>query len=167
MTGAVSGAAVNPIARVVRVILTVGLAAVLIVAGGLKLSDPGRFAVDIANFRLWPALAPKLAAVLPAMEIVTGAALLLLRGGWQRSAALAATLLFGLFAFAVAWAWLKGIDVACGCFGAAAETSPVTGRTLLRNALLFAAALGLTVWPSSAPRPQPPATRPDEALSRP
>lgn len=134
-------------ARAAHGLLRVGLGAVLIAAGALKLADPNRFASDIANFQLLPALAPLFAAVLPTTELVAGGALLLLRGGWQRAAAFVATVLFAMFSFAVGWAYLKGIDVNCGCFGGGAGQAPIDALTLLRNAALLGSAVALTVWP--------------------
>jgi putative oxidoreductase len=122
-------------------VLRLGLAAVLLIAGALKLRDPAAFATEIANYRLAPALAPHVAATLPAVEVVLAVALAALPLVWRRAAALAATALLATFAAAVASAYLRGIDVACGCFGTGGD--PIGGLTLARNVALLSAAVAL------------------------
>jgi hypothetical protein len=57
-----------------------------------------------------------------------------------RAGAAAALLLLGGFTLVLARVVRRGLDVSCGCFGAA-SAAPVTGVTLLRNALLLVAAV--------------------------
>src|SRR5258708_38442651 len=87
---------------------------VFLVAGVLEVLDPARFAADIDHFRLLPyfAVAP-LALYLPWLEIICGLAVFV--GASRRSALV---LLFGLtivFIFAIASAWMRGLDIRCGC----------------------------------------------------
>jgi Methylamine utilisation protein MauE. len=89
---------------------------VFIVAALPKLADPAAFARDIANYRLMPGvMAGALAVYLPWLELVLGCAL------WVPNARPAARVLgFGLlaaFAFVLLSALVRGLDVACGCFG--------------------------------------------------
>ena len=121
-----------------------GLGALLVVAGALKLRDPGAFATEIANYQLLPALAPILAAALPLAEVLIGAALLLAPAGWRRPAALAAAALFVMFFLAVATAFARGINTECGCFGTGG--GPITALTVLRNIVLIGAAAALLRW---------------------
>ena len=122
-------------------ILRLGLGAMLLVAGGLKLRDPTTFATEIANYQLWPALAPYLAASLPTAEVLVGVALLALPLSWRRPAALAALALFAMFLLAVGSAYFRGINIECGCFGTGG--GPITALTLLRNLGLIAAAAAI------------------------
>jgi putative oxidoreductase len=127
--------------RVAAAVLRVGLAALLVVAGLLKLRDPAAFATEISNFQLLPALAPHLAVTLPAIEILTGLLLLGASSPWRRAAALTALALMVVFTGAVASAFTRGLDVSCGCFGSGG--APVSALTILRNLALVAAAGGL------------------------
>ena len=110
--------------------LTGGLFAV---AGALKALDPARFAADIDHYRLLPyfAVAP-LALYFPWLEIVCGLAMI--TGAARRSALLLLFALIVVFTAAVAAAWARGLDITCGCFGAASAV-PLS-LALVRNAVL-------------------------------
>lgn len=110
------------------------LAGVLVLAGGLKLVDPARFAAEIAGFRLVEGgLAGGLAVYLPWLEVAVAVGLVF---GQTRGAArvLAGVLLAG-FSLVLASAWLRGLDVRCGCFGGADPGALAAG--LGRNAVLL------------------------------
>jgi uncharacterized membrane protein YphA (DoxX/SURF4 family) len=130
--------------------LRLGLGALFLVAGALKLRDPYAFALEIANYQLLPGLAPWLAATLPAVELVIGLALVAGPRPWARAGALAATLLLVLFTVAVASAVARGVNISCGCFGG--DSGPVTWLTVLRDVALVAAALWVYARPEDAPR---------------
>ena len=122
-------------ARLVSVLvlaLEFGLALVFLWAGALKALDPGAFARDIGNYRLLPALPSALLALyLPWLEIAAGAVLVLRqlrRGALALLCALSLT-----FTGALALAWVRGLDITCGCFGGA---SSGMGVALVRAALL-------------------------------
>jgi putative oxidoreductase len=126
-------------------VLRVLLAAVFAYAAVPKLIDPSEFATGIQNYRVVPdTLVGYLALFVPAFELVIALGLLL--PGYQRGAALLATVLLVVFGGAMAQARWRGIDLSCGCFGAVleAKVSWVTvARTLALGALsavlLFAA----------------------------
>lgn len=130
------------------------VAAALATAGGLKALDPAAFAEDIGRYRLVsPFVAGLTGVYLPWLEIALAAGLLAPRA---RVAArwLAAGLLVA-FCAALASTVARGIDVRCGCFGAAAATG--AGWALARNAGLLAC-LGVGAWaarvrPAPTPRP--------------
>ena len=92
------------------------LAGVFLYAGVLKALDPQEFVLDVRSFQAvrdpWAAV---IALGLPWLEILCGVALLL--GGWVRGACLVLTGLLLAFAGAFIQAWVRGIDVTCGCFG--------------------------------------------------
>jgi putative oxidoreductase len=115
------------------VALRIVLGGLFIYSGGIKLLDPGAFQIDIANFDLIPiGISGVVAVGLPWLELVCGLALLtnrLLQGG-----ALLLGLLMAVFILFVASAWTRGLDVACGCFGASDATPDYPlwiGRNLL------------------------------------
>jgi len=126
---------------VLVLLLRLAVGAVLIVAGLLKLRDPTAFATEIANYQLLPAGAAWLAAVLPAVEVVVGASVLALPQAWRRGGAGAALALFVLFTGAVGSAYLRRINIDCGCFGTGG--GPIGVLTLVRNLTLTVAALAL------------------------
>jgi putative oxidoreductase len=117
------------------------LGGVFVVAGVLKLRDPVTFTNDIANYQLWPALAPLVATVLPALEVVVGVALLALRAPWRRAAALCAGGLMVVFTAAASSALARGLDVGCGCFGSASGAGTIGWLTIARDLGLIAAAV--------------------------
>jgi len=125
------------------------LAAVFALAAVPKLIDPGNFANDLLNYRLLPeSLVGLFALFVPALELVIAAALLWPR--YQRGAALLSTVLLVGFAAAMAQARIRGIDLSCGCFGAAFE-SKVSWLTVARSMLLAAvSAVPLFLLPLSA-----------------
>ncbi|MGA3006540.1 MAG: MauE/DoxX family redox-associated membrane protein [Opitutaceae bacterium] len=115
------------------------VAGVFLLAGVLKALDPASFARDIDHYRLLPyfAAAP-LALYLPWLEITCGLAVL--AGPARRSALV---IIFGLtvvFMVAVASAWMRGLDIRCGCFGAVSAVP--LWQALVRDIVLF----GLILW---------------------
>jgi putative oxidoreductase len=152
--------------RVAMHILRLSIAALLLYAGFVKVADRGAFAGQIDNYRLVePTTATILAAYIPWLELVLGTALLFRR--MYLASLLLATMLMLLFSVALARAWHRGLDIACGCFGSTQITT-ATGAPLLRNVLILAALVVLMVWdrrhsptstPAEAPRtaqsPQP------------
>jgi uncharacterized membrane protein YphA (DoxX/SURF4 family) len=96
---------------------------VFLVAGVLKVLDPAHFAADIDHFRLLPyfAVAP-LALYLPWLEIICGLAVFV--SAWRRSALVLLLVMTVVFIAAITSAWMRGLDIRCGCFGAA-STAPL------------------------------------------
>jgi putative oxidoreductase len=138
------------------VLLRLVLGGLMLVAGALKLRDPAGFAVEIANYQLLPVLSPYLAATLPAVEVVLGIGLLIAPAIWRRAAAVGAAILFAMFAVAVGSAYLRDINIACGCFGGGGDA--IGPLTLARNVSLLvgvAALLVLDVGSGSAKTPGP------------
>ncbi len=116
------------------------LAGVFLFAGALKAFDPQEFLLDVRSFQVlgdpWAAC---LAMGLPWLEIFCGIALLL--GGWTRGACLVLGVLLVVFAAAFVQAWVRGIDVTCGCFG---KTENKTN--FVQSLGIDAALLALTVF---------------------
>jgi uncharacterized membrane protein YphA (DoxX/SURF4 family) len=133
------------------------LGGVLFYAGFVKLGSGYQFAETIANFRLLPAQANQvLAVVLPWCEIATG--LLLIFGVWVRAAGLLATGFFVVFALAVASALARGLDIECGCFGTGSASRVGLYALLVDVAWLLCAALVL--WRAQEAGPSEPAAQP-------
>ena len=128
------------------------LGALFVVAGISKGLDPAAFAQEIANYQLLPALAPHLAIVLPAMEIVAGLALVVGPAPWRQAGAAAIALLLLALTGAVTLAVARGLDISCGCFGAGGDR--VSGWTVARNLALLSVA-GLLTVKTGPPRDKP------------
>jgi len=107
-----------------------------VVAGALKALDPASFAADIDHYHLLPyfALAP-LALYLPWLEIVCGLAVIA-SCGFRRSALILLLALAVVFTGAIVSAMIRGLDISCGCFGAA-SAMPLS-YALVRNVVLLA-----------------------------
>jgi uncharacterized membrane protein YphA (DoxX/SURF4 family) len=89
---------------------------VWIVAGALKLSDPAAGVQAVRAYQLLPsAVVPTVGQLLPVLEVVVGAALVL--GLLTRGAAVVSGLLCVGFVVGIASAWARGITIDCGCFG--------------------------------------------------
>lgn len=141
----------GPGRRIVNTAILLLLAGVFLYAGAIKAIAPDQLAVDISHYRLAPAWAiGPLAFYLPWIEIAAGLALLwrpLRRGG-----CLVIAVLLLVFIAATASAWLRGLDIRCGCFGAA---SGATGNHLwsIGRNLLLLAGVAFIAW-QAVLRPQ-------------
>lgn len=111
------------------------LAGVFLAAGLPKIQDPLAFATAIEGFHLTSgSLTLWIAIILPWLELVIALGLLT---PWLKRAS--ATLVAGLLALFIALhasAWLRGLDIHCGCFGESAD-SPDYHWLILRNLALL------------------------------
>ncbi|MGD7787874.1 MauE/DoxX family redox-associated membrane protein [Propionibacteriaceae bacterium Y1700] len=132
-------------------VVRLALAAVLIIAGALKVADPQQAVRAVAAYELLPAaITPIVGFALPWLEIALAA--LLLCGFLTRGAAVATGVLMVVFIAGVASAWARGLSIDCGCFGgggqvAAGETAYLS--EILRDLGFIAMAAFLTIWPRS------------------
>lgn len=123
--------------KMIVLLLRVIVGGVFFYAGVLKAMDPALFAKDVDNYRLLPiAGAAAVALYLPWLEIFAGAALAM--GVWGRGASLVIAGLLAAFFIAIISAWMRGLDIVCGCFGHTAGKSNYP-LSLLIDAALFAA----------------------------
>jgi uncharacterized membrane protein YphA (DoxX/SURF4 family) len=126
-----------------------GLAAVWLVSGMLKALDPAQTRIAVQAYDVVPpGLVDAVARTLPLTELVLGT--LLLVGAFTRWAAIATGALLVVLMTAIAQAWIRGLSIDCGCFGAGgvvAEGSTRYPQELARDAGLLALALWLLVRP--------------------
>jgi uncharacterized membrane protein YphA (DoxX/SURF4 family) len=120
------------------------LAGVFVMAALPKIQDPVAFATSVGGFRvIGPELAAWVALSLPWLELVIGVGILL--PAIRRTSGALIGLLLALFIGLHVSAWVRGLDINCGCFGA--ETGEVSSDyqwLIVRNiALLLAVALVL------------------------
>ena len=125
-----------------------GLAAVWIVAGALKVGDLAASARAVHAYRLMPYEAAKVVgAVQPFLEIALG--LLLLIGLAVRLSAGISAVLLIVFVAGIVSAWSRGLAIDCGCFseGGAlgAGQSPQYASEIARD-VGFLLLAGILLW---------------------
>jgi uncharacterized membrane protein YphA (DoxX/SURF4 family) len=120
-----------------------GLAAIFILSGLLKLKDPGAFAHAIAQYDLVPGgVIPLLAIGLPVVEILAGVGLLFdLKGSL--------TVISGLMLFFIiilGYAILHDLDIDCGCFTLEELQEKTTVKQAFHRDLIMLAAIAFLYW---------------------
>jgi putative oxidoreductase len=149
------------IADWIALALRVFLGGFYVVAGGVKIGDPGKFAEAVANYRLLPHELINLVAItLPWIEIVAGVALI--AGVWLRSSVWLINAMTIMFIAAIASAVSRGLSIECGCFGT------VGGRSVGLIAIaedVGLLACGLWVAWRAAHRREPGAAREEAAVA--
>lgn len=117
------------------------LGGVFLWAGVTKIVNPGQFAALIGNYQFFPPeVIPAIAVLLPWVEIVCGAMLVvnkLTAGGALIASALLAAFI-GLHAISL----VRGIDVVCGCLSLSEEAGSDIWLSIFRNTLL----MGAGIW---------------------
>lgn len=123
------------------VLLRGALATIFIYAGVIKMIAPQDFADSIATFRILPAfLLPIVALALPPFEVLVGG--LFLAGRFKRQAAASIFILAIAFSTALLQAWVRKLDVDCGCFGSHRPGDWNSWGSLGRSLLI----LGFSGW---------------------
>lgn len=123
-------------------------AAVFLYAGGLKAYDPTAFLADVRSFALLPdPYAAWLALALPWLEILSGLAVL--TGVLRRGGLLLLNAALLAFLAAILQAWVRGISIHCGCFGAQQGASEYV-ELVVRDVALLALGLWLQ-WHCARP----------------
>lgn len=89
---------------------------VLLVAGGLKITDPYGSATSVRAYQILPVhIANFLGFVLPFIEV--GLGIFLIIGIWVKYVSILSSAIMVIFVIAIAQAWIRGISLDCGCFG--------------------------------------------------
>ena len=124
---------------------------VWIVAGALKFPDPAASVRAVRAYDLLPeVVVPTVGHLLPVVEVVIGAALVV--GLLTRPVAAVSALLFVAFVVGIASAWARGLSIDCGCFGGGGFDADATEQypwEIARDVGLLALSLWLVVRPSS------------------
>lgn len=106
----------------VGTLVRLGLAAVWLVSGGIKASDPNQTYIAVKAYDLLPdGMVSPVAAAVPFLELALGV-LLLVGLGTRLTAVLSGVVLLA-FIGAVAQSWARGLTISCGCFGGGGEVS--------------------------------------------
>lgn len=115
--------------------LRIGFGAILIAASIDKLLHPIQFAQAVENYQVFGEVLSRWVAIwLPYLEILTG--VLLILGIWFDAAAILNFLMMTIFFLALMQAYIRGLDINCGCFSVQGGTKLGLGK-LLYNLLLF------------------------------
>lgn len=121
-----------------QIIVRVILAGLFIYVGLIKLIQPDTFLSDIESYRMMPySLAWLVSFYLPPLEIICGIGLLLPK--FRKPSALVLLLLMLVFVLAISVAWIRGLNISCGCFGT--STDEVNYLWLIVRDLLIAGGL--------------------------
>ncbi|MTD57183.1 MauE/DoxX family redox-associated membrane protein [Amycolatopsis pithecellobii] len=99
-----------------------GLAAVWLTSGAIKLADPGQTYLAVKAYEVLPdALLHPVATALPLLELALG--VLALAGLLTRSVAVVSAILLVLFIVGVSQSWARGLTIDCGCFGGGGQVA--------------------------------------------
>jgi uncharacterized membrane protein YphA (DoxX/SURF4 family) len=121
------------------------LAAVWLSAGVLKFRDASGTVRATRAFRLLPeSLVPTVGHLLPVLELVIGACLLV--GLLTRAMAVATAVLMVLFTFGIVSAWARGLEIQCGCFGGGGNVKIDATPGYIRDILRDLGLLMLSAW---------------------
>jgi uncharacterized membrane protein YphA (DoxX/SURF4 family) len=127
------------------------LGGVLFAAGYLKVGKADESQMAVRAYEMLPiSIANMLGLILPFVEVVIGALLIL--GALTRVMAALGGFTMVLFIIAIAQAWARGLNIDCGCFGGGGAVEP--GQTkylqeILRDTGLAFLAAYLIRYPST------------------
>lgn len=106
----------------IGLLVRLGLAAVWLVSGAIKVSDLNQTYIAVQAYDLLPAGAVSVvAAGLPFLELLLG--VLLLAGLGTRVVAIVSGVVLLAFIGGVAQSWARGLTIDCGCFGGGGQVS--------------------------------------------
>lgn len=142
----------RPVLNGLGVVARLGLAAVFLVAGAVKVVDPAQTQIAVRAYEMVPPdLVGPVATALPLVELVLGT--LLVAGAFTRWTVFASAVLLVVLMLGVAQAWARGLSIDCGCFGgggAVAQGSTRYPQELARDFGALLLALWLLVRPRTA-----------------
>lgn len=132
----------SKIAGIVALVLRIALGGIFLYAGYLKLKDPwALFAMNIDSYQVLPMPAVEFVArTLPWFEVALG--IVLIAGFFRRTATVMAALLLAVFFGLIVRAYLKGMEINCGCFG---PGEAISWKTMLRDGSMVAGAIFVAV----------------------
>ena len=110
-----------------------------------KILDPESFAIAVQNYKLIPmSLSNLVALILPWCEFFC--AVLLIAGWWHKPAALLVSVMTLIFIIALSLAYMRGLDIDCGCFGTG---SLVSIQRIIEDFILLAFSVHIFFKPKS------------------
>jgi uncharacterized membrane protein YphA (DoxX/SURF4 family) len=134
---------------ILGLLVRLGLAAVWLVSGAIKVAAPGQFYSAVQAYQLFsPGLASLISAAVPFLEL--GLGLLLLLGLGTRLVAVVSALLLLAYIAGVAQSWARGLTIDCGCFGGGGQVAAGQthyGQEILRDTGFVLMAVWLLLRP--------------------
>jgi uncharacterized membrane protein YphA (DoxX/SURF4 family) len=113
-------------------LIRVFLGGLFVYASFYKIIHPGDFAKSIWYYHMVPgAFINFIALIMPWWELIAG--LCLIFGILYRGAVWSIFIMLVIFAVALLSAWMRGLDIQCGCFKAATGAGDEALNTLLRD----------------------------------
>lgn len=104
----------------ISTVVRLAMAGILIAAAIPKFADIPQSVRAVRAYDLLPEpVVPLVGTLLPVLEIVL--AVFLLAGLFTRIAAIVWLAMMAAFMFGVIWAWARGLNIDCGCFGGGGE----------------------------------------------
>ncbi len=132
--------------EIISFFLRICLGFVFIFAAVGKINNPDVFYKEISNYRIFPDFISQIIAiVLPWIEVFIG--LLLVLGLRVKTTSFISTILIFFFTIMVASAWIRGLNINCGCFSGHIEY--VGLKKILENVLLILFGIFLFYFPNS------------------
>lgn len=123
--------------KFIWLLLRIGIAAVFIYAGAVKIANPAGFAEQVDNYRILPYFWVTIVAIVfPWLELING--VLLLFNRWVSASAFILLVMDFIFIMAIALAMARGLDISCGCFSVEGEGTKIGILKLTENIFLFA-----------------------------
>lgn len=124
------------------------LATVFIYASWSKIQDPALFMDAIRSYQLHlpELLIAWVAIVLPPAEAVVACALVATK--WVRESALLVCAMLLVFLFGLTQAWIRGLEISCGCFGPEDGAAAPLWLDILRDLALLVPSVWLTIRPN-------------------
>jgi uncharacterized membrane protein YphA (DoxX/SURF4 family) len=131
-------------------VVRLAAAGVMIAAGAAKMKDlPAAVRATRAYEILPEAVVPLIGNTLPFIEILLGFFLLL--GLLTRWSGAFYVFLLATFTAGIIWAWAKGLQIDCGCFGGGGTVAKADYAGHLRNQAVYTAlGVWLVAFPASA-----------------
>jgi putative oxidoreductase len=118
----------------VRIVLGI----VFLISSYTKLKDPMGFAQAIENYKIFGAFLSRWGAIfIPVLEFIL--AIFLITGIWIKETFITTTALYIIFDVMIFQAYLRGLDISCGCFGT--SHSPIDIWKFLENGIFTALAI--------------------------
>jgi uncharacterized membrane protein YphA (DoxX/SURF4 family) len=115
-------------------LVRIALGVIFIYAAIPKILRPDEFADAINNYRILPYFLVNLMAIcLPYVELLIG--IFLIFGFRIKAVSFGALTLMVIFIIAVFSAWIRGIDINCGCFGTGKEI--ISYKEIIRDIIFL------------------------------
>lgn len=128
----------------IRDIFRLTLAAIFLAAAPQKILNPADFAVSVESYLILPdLLVNAVTLILPWLEILL--AMLLVCRVWMGATLILSNLLLVVFLGAIVSAHLRGINLDCGCFSSAGETTDDMRWYIIRDSAFLILGLA-TAW---------------------